>query len=383
MEIAAGDGVDILREDQRIVRDGVAFDREHLGGLAQLGEAGAHDLGLAAHGIRVLHLVAVAVRGADLAHGPEQEPVGRGRVDLAAVAADRVDARVERPAGAEHGLVRQGAADHGGGEEILGLEEAAQGEGGGNLGAVQEREPFLGRQFQRLEARDLQRLAGGQDLAAVARLALAEQHHAHMGERREVARCAHRALAGDAGIDLGVDQRDQRLQEFAADTRMAAPERVHLEHHDQADHGVVDEIAEPGRMRQDQRALQELQVLPLDAGIGQQAEAGVDAVDRPVLGDDLVDCIDRRLDRGVGGAIQPDLDRLLVDPPRRRQCHGAGSDCIAVHEVPPAPISYLTPTRAGLTDPETVALLHAHPWKRCKASVVPRRNPFTANGFVC
>ena len=42
-----------------IVRDGIRFDAQDFGGMAQLIETGAHDLGLAAHRIGILHALAV------------------------------------------------------------------------------------------------------------------------------------------------------------------------------------------------------------------------------------------------------------------------------------------------------------------------------------
>ena len=68
--------------------------------MPQLVEAGAHHLRLAAQAVRILHARAVLVRRADRA-AIEQRPVGRGGLRLAAMAAHRMDARVERRVAAE------------------------------------------------------------------------------------------------------------------------------------------------------------------------------------------------------------------------------------------------------------------------------------------
>ena len=229
--------------------------------------------------------------------------VGRGGVDLPALAAHRVDARIEGRARAERGLHGEAAAHGGGGEQVLGLEEAAQRVGGGHLGAVQERQALLGRQGQRLQPGERERLARLQPAAAMARLALAEQHQRHVGERREVARGAHRALGRDQRVNLGVEQRDQRVDDLAADAGEAPRQAIDLEQQDQAHGGVVERLADAGRVRQHQRALQQLEVLARDAGLREQAEAGVDAVDRAVLVDDLAHAGDAALDgrAGLGG----------------------------------------------------------------------------------
>ena len=84
---------------------------EHVGGVAQHVEHGAHHLRLAAQAVGVLHaVVADEVRGADGAAG-HQRAQGVGAVDLAAMAAQRVDARIERRVGALGGLGRQRAGD--------------------------------------------------------------------------------------------------------------------------------------------------------------------------------------------------------------------------------------------------------------------------------
>lgn len=69
------------------------------------------------------------------------------------------------------------AARHGrGGEQIFGIEQAAQREGGGDLGAVQQRQALFRRQRQRFQAGFGQRFGRRQPLALMARLAFAQQH---------------------------------------------------------------------------------------------------------------------------------------------------------------------------------------------------------------
>ena len=98
-------------EDQRIVGDAVGFGFQRVGRLAQHVERRAHDLRLAAQAVRILHaLVADAVRGADGAAG-HQVAQRIGRLDLAAVPAQRMDARIERRIGAPRGVGRKRAGD--------------------------------------------------------------------------------------------------------------------------------------------------------------------------------------------------------------------------------------------------------------------------------
>ena len=101
----------VVGEDQRIVGDAVGLGLERRGGLAQHVERRAHHLRLAAQAVGVLHaLVADEVRGADGAAG-HQRAQRVGRLDLAAMAAQRVDARVERRVRAARRVGRQRAGD--------------------------------------------------------------------------------------------------------------------------------------------------------------------------------------------------------------------------------------------------------------------------------
>ena len=79
--------------------------------MAQLVEAGADDLRLAAQAVRVLDaVVALQVRAADLAAGEQRAVVARD-VDLPGLAAQRVDARIERAVAAARRVDRERADD--------------------------------------------------------------------------------------------------------------------------------------------------------------------------------------------------------------------------------------------------------------------------------
>ena len=107
VEIAAGQRFAGVGEDQRIVGDAVGLGLQRRRGLAQQVEHGAHHLRLAAQAVRVLHaLVADQMRRADRAAGHQRAQRG-GRLDLAAMAAQRVDARIERRVGAVRRIGRR------------------------------------------------------------------------------------------------------------------------------------------------------------------------------------------------------------------------------------------------------------------------------------
>ena len=65
-------GFDLIKKHQRVVGDGVGFPNEHERGMAQLVEAGADDLRLAAQAVRILDAVARRMRRANRA--PFEQP---------------------------------------------------------------------------------------------------------------------------------------------------------------------------------------------------------------------------------------------------------------------------------------------------------------------
>ena len=73
----------------------------------------------------------------------EQRPVDRRRVGLAAMAAHRVDARIERRVAAETGVERQRSGDERGRERALRGEQAGERERRRHLRAVEQREALL------------------------------------------------------------------------------------------------------------------------------------------------------------------------------------------------------------------------------------------------
>ena len=104
MEIAAGEDFVVIGEHQRVIGNGVGLHRQHGGGLAQLGQCRTHHLRLAAQAVGVLHLAAFGMRQADFALLAQEVAVNGGGIDLALLAAYRMDARVKRRTRTQSGL---------------------------------------------------------------------------------------------------------------------------------------------------------------------------------------------------------------------------------------------------------------------------------------
>ena len=114
-------------QHQRVVGDGIGLAQQHPCRMTELVQAGAHHLRLAAQAVRVLHaVVALEVAQADPAAG-EQLAVVLRHVDLAGLAAQRVDARVERAVAAARGVPQEGDPDPlGADRRHVGLDAAAE-----------------------------------------------------------------------------------------------------------------------------------------------------------------------------------------------------------------------------------------------------------------
>ena len=85
---------------------------------------------------------------------------------------------------------------------------------------------------------------------------------------------------------------------------MAAAEADQLEDDHQPDGVARQRVAEPAAVAEDQVALEVGELVGGDAGLGEQAEAGVDAVDGLAAGDDAVDRGGGGVDRGERGVGQ-------------------------------------------------------------------------------
>ena len=152
VEVAAGKRLRLAvfaLKNQGVVGDTVGLVLKRPGGLAQDAQSRAHDLGLATQAVGILHpLVVLPVRGADGRAG-HQAAQGRRDIDLPGMAAQGVDARIERGIRPLGRLGGEGAGDQGRLEQPLGLEQAGQGVGGGELGAIEQSQALLRAELQR------------------------------------------------------------------------------------------------------------------------------------------------------------------------------------------------------------------------------------------
>jgi hypothetical protein len=126
-------------------------------------------------------------------------------------------------------------------------------------------------------------------------LAFADQRQGHVGERREVAGRADRALRRHIRHEAGAADREQRVDHRFAHAGMPARQARRLQHKHQSDDRWRQRLADADAVGADQVELQAIELVGVDARRRQLAEAGVDAIDRRVT-------LRRALDDGGAGA---------------------------------------------------------------------------------
>ncbi len=107
-----------------------------------------------------------------------------------------------------------------------GAHRAECGEGAHELGAVDQGEPLLGSQDERLEPDACERLSAGDQLAVDPCLALADEWQRQVRQRGEIAARPHRATARNVRQHPGAEQGEQELGDLDTHSRVALGQRV-------------------------------------------------------------------------------------------------------------------------------------------------------------
>jgi hypothetical protein len=195
------------------------------------------------------------------------------------------------------------------------------------VGAVDQREPLLLGQDDRLDPGGGQRVGGGpQHPVGVAHLALTGQGQRAVRERREVPRATQRPVLRHHRGDPGVEYGRVRTGGLRPDAGPPGRERREPQQHQRAHHLPLDLRARARGVRADQAALQLRAPVARNVPGGQRAEAGGHAVVRVDVAGERVDHPAAVLDPGlrlrgqdgpgpvpghgedVGGGQRPDAD---------------------------------------------------------------------------
>ena len=172
-----------------------------------------------AQGIRVLHAAAVFVRLVDAAALQQHVDV-RGRGTLPLVRPGVVNPRFEGMHRTAEPVDRQGGRDIGGPRDALGGDAGQRRDTGRRLRPVDQGEALLRFEHDRRQAHLPQGVRTADDSAAVDRgVPFADQHQRQMRQRREIPAGADGSAARHDRMDTPIQERDQRFERLAADSR--------------------------------------------------------------------------------------------------------------------------------------------------------------------
>ena len=336
VKISARDDLAGLDQYQRIVGDGVGFDRQRAGGLRQQVKRGAGHLRLAAQAIGILHtLIAFQMRVPDIA-ALQQYCQRRAGGDLPGMPAQLLDLGAERRRRGHRRIDRQGTCHQRRAGETMGAQQAGNGIGRRKLRTVDQREAFLRPEGDRRETGSGQRIKARYDLAVDKRLPLADHDGGHMRERRQIAGRAYRSLLRHQRTNAVRQHGLELLDDFAANARSAPPQRDDLQRHHQAHDRFGRGRPYPAAMRHNEVSLQQRRLVRRNSFRRQFSEPGIDAVNRRLRTRGLRNngrCrLDARPERWIehDGRARKHLRQIVEADPSGRNDNG----CIPVAHCP-------------------------------------------------
>ena len=215
--------------------------------------------------------------------------------------AQRLDPLVVRPGVAEQRLDRERAGQVRGPDQHTRVDDREREQRLHRLGAVDQRKPFLGRQFERLHPVLGQHLGGWPARRRVPRATqppLPDQRLRQVGELGQVPRRTHRTLSGHDRQQIAVEHFDQPRRQIRPDTGVPRRQRSGPQKKQSANGGIVERLTHAGGVRADNGALQAGEVAGAHPGVRERPEAGVDAVDGRVALDGCGDHGPARLHDG-------------------------------------------------------------------------------------
>ncbi len=199
-----------------------------------------------------------------------------------------MDARIERRVRALRGFSGERARDQRALEQRLHFKERRQCARRGELGAVEQREPFLWREREGLEPGEGERFRRWQSFAAIEHVTHTDQRGGHVGQRREITRCADRTLRRNHRRDSARQDRAEQGRGLQTNARCALRETRELERDHQSGDGYRQRLTYAGTVRQHDVSLERREVVVFDAHLREAAEPRIDAVDGLVSPEDAL-----------------------------------------------------------------------------------------------
>jgi hypothetical protein len=312
-----------LREHERVVGRGVELDVEDAPQVVQRVADGAVDLGHAAERVRVLDLVRRAVVVGLEARVAEEVAQLRRDGDLAGVRPRQLVRRRVRHVRPEQRLHGHRRRDRGRAGQPVRVREQERPDRAHQLGPVEERQPLLRLEDERLEARLPQGQERRHHVPFELHLAAPDERQGEVGERREVAGRPDAPLLRHDGVDAEGKEVDQPVDELRPAAGVAEGERVRPQEEHRPDDVARERRPDADGVAREEVLLEPAGVCRRDVRGRQVAEAGGDPVDDRALRDEP-------LHHGAGlGHAGPRVDverhagAAATRPPRRRTGRGS------------------------------------------------------------
>ena len=249
----------------------------------------AVDLRHAAQRVRVLDLVrGRVVRPLERAVAKEPAELARDG-DLARMGSSGLECRRERHVRAEQRLDRHRRRDAGGRGEPRGVHRHQRTQRRHQLRAVEDREPLLGPEDERLQPGLSERDARRHDLPAHLHLPAPDERQRQVRERREVTGGADGPLGRHDGVDAEAQEVEQALCHDRPGAREAERQRVRAEQEHRAHDLARQRLAHAGGVADEQVLLEPLDIGPVDRSVGERPEPGRQPVDDRALVDERID----------------------------------------------------------------------------------------------
>ena len=233
MEVAAGDDITILCEDERVVRHRVELRLNHTAHMRQRVTHRPMHLRHAAQGVGVLHPQAFRCFDQGAIHAKRAD-IGCHRL-LPLVRANGVHALVKGVHPPLQRFHREAHRDIGQLADAFRVIQRKRAHCAHGLGAVDERQAFLGQQALCRNPRLVHCRLPGHHLALVLRLTITQQHQRQVRKRCQIPRRAQRALFRHNRMNTCIEHLDQVLYQKGADSGISLAEGVGAQQHHGAD----------------------------------------------------------------------------------------------------------------------------------------------------
>ncbi len=161
--------------------------------------------------------------------------------------------------------------------------------GAHKLGAVDQGQPLFWPQLNGLHAQLLQDFFGRLHTVAAADSAHSDEWKKKVRQRRQIARSTDRSLFRDTGDDILIDMPNDPPEGVGRNPGVAFCQRMRFQDQHQFGDLSVDRISDANAVAHQKVVLQRFRVLLVDPGGTQRAKPSVNAVNDPVIADNIGD----------------------------------------------------------------------------------------------